>query len=153
MTKGPVPSLTLRDARFAILVENLFNDVYTPDGRGGSNPTPLCPLRQRPSSLEQLKAATQLAMHPYVRPRSKQWSAQKIKPRASPLKCPCCAGPHPLGMCSMRYGNPPPRPCNRCGELHWAVDCPTLVIPKPLPVSDFRPSAAKSHTATPPPGI
>ncbi|KAJ3776134.1 hypothetical protein FB446DRAFT_331079 [Lentinula raphanica] len=93
-----VPGLTIRDVRFAMLVDNIFRDEYLKTGHG---------LEPKLSTFSVYPSAEQMASNIF---------RQGF--------CKCCGLPHPLHTCSKRKRYPPVGQCNICGGSHWIVDCP-----------------------------
>ncbi|KAJ3785324.1 hypothetical protein GGU10DRAFT_355160 [Lentinula aff. detonsa] len=95
-----VPGLTIRDVRFAMLVDKIFRDEYLKTGRGLKS--------KQPTSLEYPSA---------------QHMASNIFRQGF---CKCCGLPHPLHECDKRKDYPPVGQCKVCGGSHWVVDCPVV---------------------------
>ncbi|KAF9076700.1 hypothetical protein BDP27DRAFT_813243 [Rhodocollybia butyracea] len=100
-----VPGLTIRDIRFAMLVDHIFKNEYLEAGHGIDS------MSIRPLPL------------PY--PSAELMAANIFRQGF----CPCCGLPHRIHDCIQRKQFPPRGECKVCGEKHWVVDCPIVKGP------------------------
>ena len=111
------PGITLRDARLAIIMEDMFLRHFLSGGKA----LPGRPEKgEEPINNAQINKAVTKA------------SALKGKLATSPMTpvtirgCRVCAGNHDSRECPERYTKPPPagRPCRFCKqEGHWSMNC------------------------------
>ncbi|KAJ3815380.1 hypothetical protein F5876DRAFT_61550 [Lentinula aff. lateritia] len=94
------PGLTMRDVRFAMLVDEMFRNEYLKTGRGLES--------TQPSSLDY--------------PSAQQMASNIFRQGF----CRCCGLPHPLHQCYKRKHYPPAGNCTVCGGNHWVIDCSVL---------------------------
>jgi len=100
-----VPGLTLRDIRFALLVDQMFRNEFF---ISSSSSTDL--------------SITGINSHV---PSSDHGHENALRDLFRRGFCPCCRLPHRLEECSLRKEYPPPQGCKNCeGKDHWAMDCP-----------------------------
>jgi len=98
-------SLTLRDVRLAILVEQLFSGSYEAHGSGS-------PIYVGQAQALDTQSAAQAAI-------PKRVAARK--------HCRICNKQgHHMSNCPERYTKTTTKPCPSCGEMHWKVNCPSL---------------------------
>ncbi|KAF7312139.1 hypothetical protein MIND_00226300 [Mycena indigotica] len=95
------PGITLRDARFALLVSSLSSaNIEASEGP---------PMRWDVFQDTIYRWASSV-------------SDEIGDTSSGKRKCPACHGPHSLIRCTGRQKIPPP-PCPSCGGPHWGVDC------------------------------
>ncbi|KIK54229.1 hypothetical protein GYMLUDRAFT_100148 [Collybiopsis luxurians FD-317 M1] len=101
-----VPGLTMRDIRFAMLVDELFRERYVPPST---------------SSTQFDQSGIISLLRPPKSPLTVEYVISAIFRRRF---CPCCGLPHPLKECPDRKQNPPFTPCSFCQKTgHWSPDC------------------------------
>jgi hypothetical protein len=115
MTERQRPGITLRDVRFAIIVEDTFSRHFLANGRGLQRKVePTTPLNT-PQTMAAIEKAIQ-----------KSHVQQIVKGPAKRHGCRICNGHHDSLFCPKRYTSQPPagKPCKYCGKQgHWSMNC------------------------------
>lgn len=116
MTERQRPGITLRDVRFAIIVEDTFSRHFLASGRGLQRKIEPTTTPQTPQTMAAIEKATQ-----------KDVAQQIAKGPAKRLGCRVCNGHHDSLYCPKRYTSRPPvgKACKYCGKQgHWSMNCP-----------------------------
>ncbi|KAJ4467245.1 hypothetical protein J3R30DRAFT_3579162 [Lentinula aciculospora] len=139
-----VPGVTMRDIRFAMLVDQLFRDQFLQVDSKSENdkktgivsliavpgaPSPYVDsnanLRMQITNI--LTSANENSNDSVsVHPESIQMITDTIRSVLRARFCPCCGLPHKLVECPIRFDYPPRdhQTCKHCRKTgHWSVDC------------------------------